>query len=465
MRSTPSSSVTLRAFLLRTLATASLLAAPAAAVAQAHAPPAVREEVAQARPSPVEADARPRPARTTSDPVRFFFGADAHSRHRLMEGFIEHVLRERPGLVVDGGDLVHDGTESEFRRALSDRARLDTRWYAVRGNHDALPRGPYFEPPPLPAFAVFDYDEIRFVLLDNHDGTIDGAQFQQLETELRAQRGRRVIVVMHVPAVVSRVRPLARLRHVLPFPLAEPVMTDAAQVARFMNLMETYGVLAVLAGHTHAPDEVARGGVRYITAGAIGGLTPGFGIANEYLDIVVSDREVHVRRVPLNRPAGNPVGLLVRAFRFYAELNGFNHDSQGWNYVPSASVQWRTALTRIESGGDETVMLTAAASFERVLGHRGRQAFFSDIGISAGSSEFLPHASAGYRLRPIGTFNRNVFISGALAGNAGLLRGAATAGIGVRAGLGLEWRGVTFEAISDHSTSYRAMSFVAGRRY
>jgi predicted phosphodiesterase len=409
------------------------------------------------------------PARPSADAmpsVRFFFLSDVHSRQPRMERFLEDVAEEHPDLILKGGDFVHDGTEAEFRWAAANRVEVDTPWHVVPGNHDAELRGPFTAPPPaLPKFRAFHHRDVRFVLLDNHEEVISEAQFVLLEAELREHAGERIVVVMHVPALVSRKPAALRLRHLSPFQLASPVMREPDQVERFTGLMERYGVLAVLAGHTHFPDHVERGGVHYIVAGAAGGLTPGLGIANEYVDIRLEGREVLFRRVVLREPPRDPVSFVARAFRFYAELNRFNHAELEWSYVPSVSVQLRSALKQTVVGEDEDVALWGAASFERLLGERGRHSFVADIGISAGSRELATHLATGYKVRPLGDFNRNLYVAGAVTANAGMLGAAATAGVGAQFGVGFEWRSFAGEVSRNRATNHHATTFTVGHRF
>jgi predicted phosphodiesterase len=401
-----------------------------------------------------------------AEPLRFFFVADVHSRHAQLERFLEDVERERPALVLEGGDFVHDGTAAEFRRAAAYRARATTPWYGVVGNHDVVLRGPFAAPPPeIPEVQSFSHGAVRFILLDNHDEDISGSQFQWLEAELEAHTGQSMVVVMHVPALVSRKPVAVRLRGLVPFQLASPVMQDSVQVRRFTSLMERHGVALVLAGHTHYPDRVERGGVAYITAGAAGGLTPGLGIANEYLDVVLDGGEVRVRRVVMGPPTRDPVSLVARVFRFYADLNGFNHAAQGWNYVPSVSVQLRGAVSRMESDAGESVMVAGTASFERLLGVRGRHGFISDVGVSAGSRALTTHLTAGYKLRPVGDYNRNLYVAGVATSNVGVLHASPAAGVGAQLGVGFEWRGVTGELSWHRATNLSATTVSIGHRF
>jgi predicted phosphodiesterase len=399
-------------------------------------------------------------------PLRFFFVADVHSRHAQLERFLEDVGRERPALVLEGGDFVHDGTAAEFRRAAAYRARVSTPWYGVLGNHDVVLRGPFAAPPAeIPEVQSFSHGAVRFILLDNHDEDLSESQFQWLEAELEAHAGQSMVVVMHVPALVSRKPAAVRLRGLVPFRLESPVMQDSAQVRRFTSLMERHGVVLVLAGHTHYPDRVERGGVEYVTAGAAGGLTPGLGIANEYLDVLLDGRDVRVRRVIIGRPSHDPVSLVVRVFRFYAELNGSNHAAQGWSYVPSASVQVRSSVSRTESDAAETVMVSGTASFERLLGARGRHGFISDVGLSAGSRALTTHLAAGYKLRPVGDYNRNLYVASVATTNAGVLDASPTLGVGAQLGVGFEWRGVTGELSWHRATNLSATAVSIGHRF
>jgi predicted phosphodiesterase len=400
----------------------------------------------------------------TAASTTIFFLSDAHSRHRKVLRFVEEANRAGADLVLEGGDLVHDGTEAEFRRALAKRARLQMPWFAAPGNHDLEPSGEFDAPPPrFPRLRVVDHDDLRIVLIDNHDERIDDERFDRLEEALRTAGGRRVLVVMHVPALLARTPATLRLRHLSPFRLASPVMRDSAEVERFKGLMERFGVVAVLAGHTHFPDRVDRGSVAYVTAGSLGGLTPGLGIANEFVEITLRGRDVEVRRVPVNRPPRDPVHFLARAFRFYAELNAFNHREQGWTFVPSASVQLRSGVHRIERDGDLTVA-RAASSFERLLGERGRRAWVADLGIAAGEGTLAADLAVGARYRPVGDFNRNLFVGGSVTGNAGLLQGSGTAGIGARVGLGAEWRNLTLEVGRGRATNQRTAEISVGWR-
>lgn len=403
---------------------------------------------------------------STASALRFFFIADVHSAHEIFERFAEKANRERPDLVLEGGDFVHDGTWAELRRAYEDRRLLEPHWRLAKGNHDARRRGPHpVEHSPPPEFEAFTCRGVRFILLDNHEQMLTGAQFSSLESDLEAHRGEPIVVVMHVPPVLTGERFITRLRHLLPMTLAEPTMEDPEEVARFTDLMARHDVLAVLAAHAHVHDEQTIDGVRYIAAGTAGGLTPGLGIPWEYLDVEIREGQMEVRRRELRGPARDPVRFIYRSFRFFARVNGFSHAEQGWNFVPSTSVQWRGGMRITEAGGGENGAVWGMASFEHPHGETGRVAGFGEIGLSAAPRELAGHFAAGYKVRPVGDFNRNAFVGAGGTLNAGMLRGSGTAGVGALAEVGFEWRSVTAGLQRNWATNHRSTSIVLGRRF
>jgi predicted phosphodiesterase len=395
------------------------------------------------------------------EPVRIFFMTDAHSRQTHVERFVADANAARPAVVIDGGDMVHDGSESELRRALDARARLEVPWYLAPGNHDVELRGRFTAPPPaFPGFLAVEHAGIRFLLLDNNAGRITPEQFAQLEAELAAHAGARFVVAMHVPPFITRERGVVPLRHLLPFRLASPVMTDAGEVARFLALMERHDVLAVLVGHAHAFDDTLRGDVRYIVGGTLGGLLPAPGIAHEYVVLTIDGRALDIQRVQIGPPAREPLGLLLSAFRFLAEVNGFNRATQGWRFTPTTSVQVRTGVVRRRAGEDGVALLLL--SFERQLGPVGRLGVSGEAGASGGPRHAAVHLVPGAKLRVLGGFDRNVFAGAALEASAGVLRGRGGLEARGYVAAGVEWHAFTLEVQRRRGGG---LGLVLGRRY
>lgn len=400
--------------------------------------------------------------------VRFFFFSDAHSNQPVLNKFLAAATQERPDLVIDGGDFLHDGTAPEFKRALDQRAALPMPVHMVTGNHDAELRGP-FPPdgaPHIPDFQSFDHKGVHFILIDNHDETLTDAQFKQLEADLESNKGKPTVVSMHVPPLFTKERATVKLIKNLPLHFASPQMTDEAQIKRFTDLMSKHQVKAVLSGHTHEADEIVKDGVRYLVAGSSGGLTPGAQIPNEYLDIALEGNDLKVERKQLDPGSAHLGEHLLRAGRFYHDLNTFNHRELGWDtsYVPSANIELRTGTKHTTRNGESNTALTGTLQAERV-NPSGSGAAFAAVTVAAGLREQTLQLGAGYKHHVLGNYNKGVYVSGSVAGNAGLIQGDATAGVGAKAAIGGAWKNVTVEAGHEWATNYRATTLTVGYRF
>ena len=396
--------------------------------------------------------------------LHFFFVADNHSRPEQLQDFITIANQEDPDLIIDGGDFVHDGTEPEIKRAYALRQQLESPTYMVNGNHDAKLRGPFTAPPPqIPPFQSFDHKGAHFILLDDESETISEAQFKQLEADLKANKGKPTFVAMHVPPKLSHEPLTVKLGKKLPMNFASPVMRDPEQVKRFHALMKEYGVKAVLAGHTHFPDEVTEDGVRYITASSAGGLNPKPGLAKEFLDIRLEGDQLKVVRRPLT-PASNVVSYAAEAFDFYADLNSFNHQELGWKYFLSGNVGYSGGLRHVTTSRGESFAPTAGVTFERI-GPAGKGTAFGTLSISAAPQDVGTHLALGYKHAVVGTYNEGLFLSGAVTGNAGYLQGQGTAGVGIRAGVGGQYHNFTLELGQEWATNYSAQTLTGGYRF
>lgn len=419
------------------------------------------------RPPASVVPARVQPAAVETQPVRFLFFSDAHAGFKLLDQFIEKANRERPELVIDGGDFVEEGTEPEFARAAASRAKLEVPLHVVTGNHDVLRRGRFSqEPGALPEFRSFDHRGVHFVLLDNQNERISDHQFQQLEADLEANRGKPTLVVMHVPPLLSKTPLAATIGKALPFNTASPVMTDRKEVDRFTGLMSRFGVSAVLSGHTHAPDALVKDGVQYVVAGALGAKTPGPGVAHEYLDITVKGREVAVKRVPMDKAPGDPFRYLYQTGAYVARMNHLNHQGLGWDtYVPSNQVQLRTGARLSETKGGTSVAGTASAVMEHTFDPRGKSSAFAESTLAVGSRELSTDLAVGYKRRLVGDFNHGLLASGAATANGGLIGGRGTAGVGVRVGVGAEVRQWTVELSHERATNRQMTGVTVGYRF
>jgi 3',5'-cyclic AMP phosphodiesterase CpdA len=122
----------------------------------------------------------------------------------------------RPDLVIGTGDLVNDGTASQYDHLAELLADLDVPFVPLPGNHDdraelrrryaVLPGGG----PDEPLDFVIDEHPVRIVALDTtipgrHDGRLTDAQCAWLDERLAAAPDHPTVVAQHHPPVSSGV--------------------------------------------------------------------------------------------------------------------------------------------------------------------------------------------------------------------------------------------------------------------
>lgn len=399
-----------------------------------------------------------------SNEFKMIFFSDAHSRFELTDKFINIANEKNPDLIIDGGDIVHDTTEPELDKAWADRNKIKSPVYVVNGNHDVEIRGPITHPvKEIPDFQTLDHKGVHIIMLDNENQLMPEELFKKLEDNLEENKGKPIIVAMHVPPVLSKEPLTVKLGKKLPMNFASPVMTDEKQVKRFTDLMSKYQVSAVLTGHTHKADYMEKDGVKYINAGASGGLTPTLGVDNEFLELVVNGKDVKFEKVVLKEGSNDPVKFAHDMFGFYSDLNSFNHDKLGWNYIPSASVQYQLGTRFTETKETSSTSATMTASMERNLNAKG--SFFGAGTLGVGARDLNLQIEGGYKHRIIGDYNKNVFLSGAVGANGGVIAGKTSAGVGATLGAGVEYKNFTLSVGQEFNTNYKATKLAIGFRF
>ncbi len=254
----------------------------------------------------------------SSSDVRFYFAADSHDGFQLLDRFVKTSNENKPAFVLSGGDMTEVGTAKEHAATAKALGKLQVPLESIPGNHDyrGSERDRFvkdFGTTPR----SFDRGGVHFILLDDANQHIDASTFSFLERDLAANQGKPTVVAMHVPAVGKDVSAVvAKLHARMPASIAYPKLEDPAQSARFTDLMSRYNVNLVLAGHTHVPDERTVGGVRYVTAGALGGKLTKVGSTHEYLDVALHDGKVDVKHVALDAPADGIKGLIADDGRY-----------------------------------------------------------------------------------------------------------------------------------------------------
>ncbi len=396
--------------------------------------------------------------------LHFIFFADAHSRFERMSQFVNEANEINADLVIDGGDIVHDATEPELDRAYNDRKKIKAPVYLTTGNHDVDFRGPFHnKPPELPPFQSFDAKGVHFILMDDESQAITEEQFKKLETDLENNKGKPTVVSMHVPVYLSKEPLTVKLTKKLPLNFKSPTLLEKDQIERFSSLMSKYKVKAVLTGHTHFPDQIEKGGVKYVTVSSTGGLTPGMGINNEFLDIHFDGKELDIKTITLHENSKNPIGFMVNTMDFYQDLNSFNHNSIGWNYIPSASIQYSAGGKITESKNGKSFATEIDATMERNVSPKS--SVFATGGLTVGPKDLNIGLDLGYKYRVVGDYNKNIYVAGTVGANGGMVVGKASAGVGVGVSAGAEYKNFTFGMGYEMNTNSKAVTATVGYRF
>jgi len=235
--------------------------------------------------------------RTPSSSFTFAFFTDVHLEPELrapkgMGMAVDLINRSAAEFAICGGDHIFDGLDANRDRVqeqydlyanLERQLRLPV--MHVLGNHDvagllassgmseseAIYGKALFEKMfRTPTYYAFQYKGAQFIVLDsiyiegrNWRPHIDAAQIAWLKRILESAPGMPTIVMSHVPLATS----ISSYWPGSDNPMYAPVSNSEEVIP----LLERHNVLAVLQGHTHIDEVVRRGGIQYITGGAVCG--------------------------------------------------------------------------------------------------------------------------------------------------------------------------------------------------
>jgi len=163
----------------------------------------------------------------------------------------------RPVFMVNTGDLVERGKDSQFHTFLKLVESTGVPYFTVLGNHDIARHGrDEYHALIGPDYYSFDFGMVRFIYLDNADGHLGAEQLKWFEGQL--QGAKESIVFLHKPP------PFGKWGH--PH-RAEGWHQDADE---FVALVQKYKVPYVFAGHIHRFDRKVVNGTTYIITGGAG---------------------------------------------------------------------------------------------------------------------------------------------------------------------------------------------------
>lgn len=198
-----------------------------------------------------------------SEPFTFVVLGDSRDGDLVFQKIIKQIQAEpNIAFVIHTGDAVPTATDANFEKYLSFIAPLKNKWYQVIGNHDLYTGGfrvlsKYF---PQPYF-YFEFKNNLFIILNNaFDSSFNENQYYWLK-DLLSEKGRifdRVFVMLHQP-------------------LFDPTgfneshsMNPAESRQKLLDLLKTYKIAYVIAGHIHAYGRQERDGTVFLVTGGAG---------------------------------------------------------------------------------------------------------------------------------------------------------------------------------------------------
>lgn len=185
-------------------------------------------------------------------------------------------LGDRPVFGMACGDIMYDDLTMfpEYERAARD---MGIPFFQVLGNHDIIfqagsdeASARTFERHFGPTYYSFDRGEIHYVVLDDvfwhgqgYLGYVDDTQQRWLAADLAGvERGRTVVVFLHIPVLSTREQRMSGAR--------SGIGESVANRQALYRLLEPYRAF-VLSGHTHEHERHGDGGVRHHVHGTVCG--------------------------------------------------------------------------------------------------------------------------------------------------------------------------------------------------
>jgi 3',5'-cyclic AMP phosphodiesterase CpdA len=204
------------------------------------------------------------PAPAVVDPDSFSFAVfgDVHytlGAHPALARFRREVEERGIDFFLVLGDLAHDGTEAQMRRARAGLDSVGIPYYVTNGNHDLFQAEawPSFKAEFGPScYSVVIADKLKVIFLDTAEGRLGERQFAWLEQELATAGDRIKFVGTHFPLYDGRVPGVYR-------------MASGRERARLQSLLQEHAVFAIASGHIHGWRDTEVEGVHHFITGTM----------------------------------------------------------------------------------------------------------------------------------------------------------------------------------------------------
>lgn len=195
---------------------------------------------------------------TTTNTFQFAVIGDNRDGRKIYLQLLETLNTVQPAFVINGGDLVSTGEQTEYTQFLSDSARLNMPYYTALGNHDIGGNGrSTYNRLIAPNFYDIIWGNSHILILDNADGNVDADQLAWLEDKLKTRVTKHVFLVMHKPPFDPR-------------PGKAHTVNTRALGDKLIELAAKYQVTAVFSSHIHILYQGTRLGIPYYITGGAG---------------------------------------------------------------------------------------------------------------------------------------------------------------------------------------------------
>jgi len=181
----------------------------------------------------------------------------------IFEKNLSKILEKKPDFIIQLGDILVESNDKEYEYVKNLFKNVYIPIYFVPGNHDLKgdPGGKKFQAfTGRPLYYYFDFENARFIILNNSSGKLGKDQKQWLVDVLKNTDKKYKFVFMHQPVISPGIFFL--------FHKADPIESK-----ELMQIFEKYKVNYVFSGHIHMYYRKIINNVVYIISG-IGGARP-----------------------------------------------------------------------------------------------------------------------------------------------------------------------------------------------
>lgn len=197
----------------------------------------------------------------------FNFAVIGDRAGRPMKGVFEknlyEIMKTDAKFIIQLGDILEESNKEQYEYVANLLKNIKIPIYFVPGNHDLkgdLEGRKFQEFTGKALYYYFDYENARFIILNNSSGRIGKEQMKWLIDVLENTKTKYKFVFMHQPIIAPSFFFL--------FHKADPIESK-----KLIAIFEKYKVNYVFSGHIHMYYKRIVNGVTYIISG-IGGATP-----------------------------------------------------------------------------------------------------------------------------------------------------------------------------------------------